>query len=154
MPHEDDVLTIRFSRMGDEAYRVELQRADIGERSGDFTPPFDEWTWRVIWRALDPSFDLEKIEDKKAKEAIRKTLKTLGGIENVPAAAGRALADALFAGDEIRDGFDFVLNAAAGARQIVPVEMRFGKKCDAVAALPWNCCTTTAVSCCAIDPFL
>ena len=126
-------LTIRFSTADRATYRVDLEGPDVGERHGPFAPPYTAATWQAIMLALEPGFVLSQ-----ADKTIQAALKPLGDIAVLPRKAGEALANALLADEEVRLGFAVALGRAEAMRRPLPVEMRFGAGCDALAALPWE----------------
>ena len=55
MKHTEHKVTIRFSAVDGEIYHLELAGPDVGERHGDFTPPYDPVTWGALLVALTAS---------------------------------------------------------------------------------------------------
>jgi hypothetical protein len=115
-------LTLRFSTVDDQTYRLDLEGPEVGERHAAFVPPYDPATWRAITRALEPGFDLDRADD-----ATRAALEPLGAMARLGQTAGAALADALLADVGIRSDFGTALAVAEGARRPLLVEMQFGQ---------------------------
>jgi hypothetical protein len=126
-------LILRFTPADGGTFHVSLECAGKGECTAVFTAPYTPATWAAILRALEPDFDLAQ-----ADAATRAALKPFEPLGRLPHTAGRALADALFASDDLRAAFDAALREAEAARQPLPVELRFDDGCDALAALPWE----------------
>ena len=123
-------LSIRFSRSADDSYHVQLQGSGAVELQARYTMPHDPATWRAIMLALEPSFVFSD-----ADEATRTALQPLGDLKKLPQAAGAALASALLEDKALRTAFAEALKSAHGRRQPLPLELRFGEGCDALAAL-------------------
>jgi hypothetical protein len=126
-------LTLSFSTTGGPSYLLRLKSALAGERSAELVPPYDDATWRAILPALEPGFDLERAGDD-----VQEALAAVGDLDRLHETVGVALAEALLAGEGLRGGFDRALAAAEARRQPLPVELRFGQGCNALAALPWE----------------
>ncbi len=133
MKHSEHTLIIRFSTVDDRAYRVDLEGPEVGDRHGEFSPPYDPATWVAILRALEPAFSLEE-----ADEATQAALKPLGDLAGLQHTVGTALADALLADEGARAGFDVALSIAEKARRPLSIEVQFGQGCDSLAAMPWE----------------
>jgi len=133
MPNPERTLTLRLTATDAGSYRLHLELPDAGQQSADFTPPYDPITWRAVMLALEPHFALDQ-----ADAATRATIHRLGGLATLHQTTGTALARALLADEGIRASFDDVLVQAEAHRQPLPVELRFGAGCDALAALPWE----------------
>ncbi|MDQ3249801.1 MAG: CHAT domain-containing protein, partial [Chloroflexota bacterium] len=131
------LLTITFSPSGDATdpppYRLRLDSVAVGNASGTFTLPYPAATWRAIRRALEPDFALA---DADAETQAR--LNELGEADRWLQTIGAALSQALLATPALADGFQRALFLAQSDRQPLPVELRFGDGCAAVAALPWE----------------
>ena len=95
MKHNEHTLTIRFSTVDDQAYRVDLEGPKVGDRHGEFSPPYDPATWVAILRALDPAFTVEEVDD-----ATRAALKPLGDLARLD--ESRTLLEGNFAIGEYR----------------------------------------------------
>ena len=124
-----DSITIRFNTAGD-AYSAHLSGPAIGDTRGDFDAPFSVSTWSAILRALAPNY--------RPDAQTEVLLAPLGDRSRLAEHAGRALADALLADEAVRTQFEVALGMAMKARRTLPVELRFGDGCDAIAALPWE----------------
>jgi len=62
MAYSEDTLTLRFSATDDGTYRLDLGGPDVGERGGEFAPPYGAATWRAVMVALEPNFALEEAD--------------------------------------------------------------------------------------------
>jgi len=127
------MLAIRFSVKDDQVHRPLLATPSVGERHGQFAPPFGPATWAAIIQALEPGFVLEEDD-----EGIQAALEPLGPTGQLHRTVGTSLADALLATDDIGAGCDAALTLAEGQRQPLPVGLHFGQGCDALAGLPWE----------------
>lgn len=114
-------------------YHVRLESADVGEASGDFPLPYDTHTWPAIQRALAPNFVLAETD-----AGTRAVIETLGGMARLLETIGAALTQALWQAPALADALSRALGMALSQRQPLPIELRFGDQCDAVAALPWE----------------
>jgi len=126
-------LTIQFSRPDDATYHLQLKGPAAGELRGSFVTPYNPATWRAIMLALAPGFVLADAEPE-----TQAALQPLGDLKRLPQTAGSALTEALLADKPIRNAFGVCLSGAHGRRQALPLELRFGAGCDALAGLPWE----------------
>jgi hypothetical protein len=126
-------LTLGLHMLADGTYRVHLEGPQVGERRAAFAPPYSPEVWHAISLGLEPTFDIDQ-----APPETQDALRSLGHPRRLHQTIGAALAGALLAGEQIELGFDSALASAEAARQPLPVELRFGGGCDALAALPWE----------------
>lgn len=133
MKHMPHMVTIRFSTVDVQSYRLDLEGPQVGERHSDFTAPYDSATWGAVTHALEPGFRLDD-----ADEATQAALQPLGDVARLQQTVGTALAGALLADEGIRADFGLALTIAEKARQPLFVELQFGPGCDPLAALPWE----------------
>lgn len=126
-------ITLKFRALKDHAYSVDLKRLQGEDYGSEFTLPYDPSTWAAIMQALEPGFDTSQTD-----EETQKALKPLKPLNRLPEIVGKALAEALFADEKMRTGFNVALSKAEATREPLPVELRFGHDCDTLAALPWE----------------
>lgn len=130
-------LIIRFAPAAREGaattYHVDLDSPEVGQAHGDFVLPFAPTTQVAIQQALAPNFVLAE-----ADAATQAALQALGPLSQLHQQVGEALGQALCASPDVASLFNRALGLATGQRQSLPVELRFGAGCDAVAALPWE----------------
>ncbi len=131
------MLTIRFTQTSQAdatpAYQVELDSQRIGQARGAFGVPYTWPHWSAIQPALEPGFQLDQ-----ADPATRALLQTLGEPTHWLAHIGDALTAALLTDPTVATHWQQALSLAASQRVALPVELRFGENCDAIAALPWE----------------
>jgi hypothetical protein len=101
--------------------------------NGVFKTPFDPATWAAVMTSLESGYD-----PIAAEPETRSNLEGLGKREQLPQSVGAALAGALLADEGIRGGFNSARMSAEAGRSTLPVELRFGDGCDALASLPWE----------------
>ncbi len=130
-------LIIRFAAVAGEnatsSYRIDLDSPAVGQAHGTFLLPFTPATQAAIQQALAPNFVLEE-----ADAATQQALQSLGPLDHLLRIVGDALGAALSADDAVASLFSRALGMVTAQRQSLPVELRFGSGCDAVAALPWE----------------
>lgn len=124
-----DGLTIRFGVV-DDAYIVDLSGPAVGAARGEFSCPYDQATWSAIFRALTPGY--------RPDPAVDTLLQPLGTPPKLLKTVGSILAEALLKSDPVRRLFDIAVTRGVKNRVTVPIELRFGDGCDAVAMLPWE----------------
>lgn len=56
-------LTIRFTPLDEQSYRLRLDHAAVGECQGSFHPPCDPATWAAVMQALEPGFVLPEADE-------------------------------------------------------------------------------------------
>jgi hypothetical protein len=139
MNRTEHKLTIRFGAVDGQTYHLELEGPDVGQRRGSFAPPYDPATWQTISCALEPTFAIEE-----ADEATKAALQSLGEPGRLLETVGEALAGALLADEEIREGFEVALALAEKSRRASCTSAR--------AATPWppcpgSCSATRGDSC-------
>jgi hypothetical protein len=131
------MLTIRFSQTtnadGIPTYRVHLDSPDIGQCSATFTLPYTAAQWRAIRAALEPDFQLAQTD-----AATCAIIQALGSPSQRLECIGDTLTTALLADSVIATNFNRALGFAISQRVPLPIELRFGENCDAIAALPWE----------------